>query len=145
MFLVEDFLGYDVYTMNYGGFELKPDATDPHKATIDLTYNILDYDVSTNNATTLNDIALGTTPLEATLNDDGTVTLGDFAIAAGPWGSAPSFVIASTQESTLGIDGVKTSEVEGKTYNLQGVEVKGLQRGFVIQNVGGKFVKKYIK
>lgn len=145
MFLVEDFLGYDVYTMNYGGFELKPDATDPHKATIDLTYNILDYDVSTNNATTLNDIALGTTPLEATLNDDGTVTLGDFAIAAGPWGSAPSFVIASTQESTLGIDGVKTSEVEGKTYNLQGVEVKGLQRGIVIQNVGGKFVKKYIK
>lgn len=145
MFLVTDFLGYDVYAMNYGGIELKPDAADPHNATLDLTSNILDYDVNTNNATTLNDVALGTAPVEVILNDDGTVTFGDFAIAAGPWGSAPSFVIASTQESTLGIDGVKTSEVEGKTYNLQGVEVKGLQRGIVIQNVGGKFVKKYIK
>lgn len=145
-YLIDDLFGYDVFTTNQGGIELKPDKIDPHKAIIVLeaAYNLLDFNVETFNAIALYDTDMNTTSIEATLNDDGTVTLGDFSIAEGPWGGEPTNLLASTK-IPASINDVKTSEAEGKTYNLQGVEVKGQQRGIVIQNVGGKFVKKYIK
>ena len=43
IYLITNFLGYDTYALNYGGIELKPDAEDPMKATIDLTYNYLKF------------------------------------------------------------------------------------------------------
>ncbi|MCQ2075544.1 MAG: hypothetical protein MJZ20_00695 [Bacteroidaceae bacterium] len=146
MYMIDELFGYDVFSMNQGGIELKPDEKDPHKATIILeaAYNLLDFNVETLNAIALYDVNMKTTSIEATLNNDGTITLGDFSIAEGPWGGEPTSLLASTNALTS-INDLKAKNQEGKTYNLMGSEVKGLQHGIIIQNVGGKFVKKYIK
>ena len=144
MYLVENFLGYDLYSMNHGGLELKPDANDPHKATMEC--GTVDFDATTMEEFAIYDATLGKTVIEFTLNDDGTVTVGDFAIAKGPWGAAPTTVVASTQASTS-IKGVETDkQVANKAiYNLSGQKVGNDYKGIVIKNVGGKMVKTLVK
>lgn len=137
-YLVEDFLGYDLYTMNYGGLLLVPDANDPHKATLEC--GTADFDAETMESVDLYDKDLKSTTIEVTLNDDGTVTIGDFAIAKGPWGSAPTTVIAATSAAT-GIATVKSSATIGAEFNLSGAKVNGAQKGITIKSVNGKYIK----
>lgn len=137
-YLVEYFLGYDLYSMNYGGLLLTPDANDPHKAILEC--GIADFDSETMEAISLFDKDLKESGIEVTLNDDGTVSVGDFIIAKGPWNGAPTSVIASTVAETA-ISSLSIDKAEGKMFNLSGVQVKGLQRGVVIKNIGGKMVK----
>lgn len=76
-----------------------------------------------------------------TLNDDGTVTIGDFSIAKGPWGAAPTTVLASTKEGT----GIAATHMEANDdatlTNLQGIRVANSYKGIVIKHIGGKAVK----
>lgn len=137
-YLVEDFIGYDLYTMNYGGLLLVPDANDPHKAT--LQCGTADFDSATMESIDLYDKDLKSTTIEVTLNDDGTVTVGDFAIAKGPWGAAPTTVIAATSAAT-GVSAVKSTASATAEFNLTGSKVNGAQKGITIKNVNGKYIK----
>ncbi len=137
-YLVENFLGYDLYSMNWGGLPLVPDANDPHKAT--LKCGTADFDSETMESVDLFDKDLKSTTIDVTLNDDGTVTVGNFAIAKGPWGSAPTTVIAATSAAT-GIAAVKSNATIGAEFNLSGAKVNGAQKGITIKNVNGKYIK----
>lgn len=137
-YYVEDFLGYDLYTMNYGGLPLVPDANDPHKATIQC--GTADFDAETMESIDLYDKDLKSTTIEVTLNDDGTVTVGDFAIAKGPWGAAPTTIIAATSAAT-GVSAVKSNAAATAEFNLTGAKVNAAQKGITIKNVNGKYIK----
>ena len=138
-YLVTDFMGYDLYSMNYGGLLLKPSADDPHKATMEC--GTCDFDAETYDEFCIFDLDLKRTTIEVTLNDDGTVTIGDFAIAKGPWGGEPNLLIASTKE-TSGISTVSMdAEDDAPKFNTQGVRVADDYKGIVIKHIGGKTVK----
>lgn len=138
-YLVTDFMGYDLYSMNYGGLLLKPSADDPHKATMEC--GTCDFDAETYDEFCIFDLDLKRTTIEVTLNDDGTVTIGDFAIAKGPWGGEPNLLIASTKE-TSGISTVSMdAEDDAPMFNTQGVRVADDYKGIVIKHIGGKTVK----
>ena len=138
-YLVSDFLGYDLYSMNYGGLLLNVSKDNVHKATMDC--GTADFDGATMEATDLYDGDLGKSGIEMTLNDDGTVTIGDFSIAKGPWGAAPTTVLASTKEGT-GIDDIHMEANDDATLtNLQGIRVANSYKGIVIKHIGGKAVK----
>ena len=139
-YLASSILGYDLYSMNYGGLLLTISKDNPHKATMDC--GIADFDATTYESIEFYDTNLKRTPIELTLNDDGTVTIGDFAIAKGPWGSDPTTLIASTKEdtgiSTLGMD---ADDSESTLTNLGGLRVTDDYKGIVIKRIGGKAVK----
>lgn len=137
-YLVEDFLGYDLYSMNYGGLLLVPDANDPHKAT--LQCGTADFDAETMESIDLYDKDIKSTTIEVTLNDDGTVTVGDFAIAKGPWGAAPTTIIAATSAAT-GVSAVKSNAAATAEFNLTGSKANAAQKGITIKNVNGKYIK----
>ena len=138
-YLVTDFMGYDLYSMNYGGLLLKPSADNPHKATMEC--GTCDFDAETYDEFCIFDLNLKRTTIEVTLNDDGTVTIGDFAIAKGPWGGEPNLLIASTKE-TSGISTVSMdAEDDAPKFNTQGVRVADDYKGIVIKHIGGKTVK----
>lgn len=139
-YLVEDFMGYDLYTMNYGGLLLTPDAKDPHKAIMEC--GTIDFISESMEDVVIYDKNLGMSGIEFTLNDDGTVTVGDFVIAKGPWGAAPTTILAATSaQSITGISNITTATSKNMMFNLAGQKVNTLQRGITIKNVGGKFVK----
>ena len=141
LYLIDNFLTYETGDINYGGIGLVIDENDPHKATLDLMYNYLAFDGSTMVGTCIEGI--DGNPVTLTLNDDGTVTIGDFQITKGAWGSE-SVIIAATV-IPAGVISINATELEGKTYDLMGREVTGEQSGIVIRNVGGKFVKVFNK
>lgn len=137
LYLINNFLTYDTGDINNGGIGLIIDPNEPHKATLDLMYNYLAFDGATMEGTCIEGI--DGNPVELTLNEDGTVTVGDFQITKGAWGGE-SKVIASTVDQT-GIISVNTTEYEGRTFDLMGREVSGEQSGIVIKEIGGRFVK----
>lgn len=135
-FVVMSFMGYETYYMNYGGMEIIPDENDVLKATI--TYGILDYDVTTNEETSLYSTDLSKTPIELVMEEDGTVTIGGLTIAKGPYYGTPTTILLSTEAQTT----IKASAImeDGRMYNIMGVETDRA-RGIMIENIDGKFVK----
>ncbi|MCQ2126569.1 MAG: hypothetical protein MJZ06_03910 [Bacteroidaceae bacterium] len=94
-YVVMSLLGNETYIMNQGAMRIIPGESNPHVAT--LTYGILTFDGPTMQETSIYPVNLdrkGT--IEITLNDDGTVTLGDFSVAKGPWNGVPAKVVATT-------------------------------------------------
>lgn len=137
-YLVADFMGYDLYSMNYGGLLLSISKDDVHKATMDC--GTADFDATTMEATDIYDGDLGKNGVEMTLNEDGTVTIGDFSIAKGPWGAAPTTIIASTK-TDASISALNADDNESTMMNLNGLRVTDGYKGIVIKNIGGKAVK----
>lgn len=136
LYLVEEFLGYDLYTANYGGLELIPDENDPHKAT--LKCGFAEYDMITGYKW-LYDGDLKKTSIDVTLNDDGTVTVNsDFSIIQA---GNPFNVLIATTSAKTGIEEVKAVSEDDRMFDINGREVNGDYKGIVIRNIGGKFVK----
>ncbi len=135
-FVVMSFMGYETYYMNYGAMIIEPDANDAMKATI--SYGILNFDMNTYDEISLYSTDLSKTPVELTMEEDGTVTIGSMAIAKGPYMGKPNTLLLSTEAQTA----VETKAImeEGKMYNLNGVETDKAE-GIVIMKVGGKSVK----
>lgn len=135
-FIVMGFLGFDTYSMNYGAMVIEPDENDVMKAT--MSYGILDYDFMTNEETSLYSTDLSKTPVELTLEKDGTVTVGGMAIAKGPYFGTPTEILLSTDSDT----GVKAFETgsDVRMFNLNGMET-GRADGIVIMKMNGRTVK----
>lgn len=135
-FVVMSFMGYETYYMNYGAMIIEPDANDAMKATI--SYGILDFDMNTYDEISLYSTDLSKTPVELTMEEDGTVTIGSMAIAKGPYMGKPNTLLLSTEAQTA-VESKAIME-DGKMYNLNGVETDKAE-GIVIMKVGGKSVK----
>ncbi len=136
LYLVEEFLGYDLYNANYGGLALIPDENDPHKATLECGY--AEYDMATGYKW-LYDGDLKKTSIAVTLNEDGTVTVNsDFSIIQA--GNPFNILIATTSTKTE-IEEVKAVSADDRMFDINGREVNGDYKGIVIRNIGGKFVK----
>ena len=129
-------MGYETYYMNYGAMIIEPDANDAMKATI--SYGILDFDMNTYDEISLYSTDLSKTPVELTMEEDGTVTIGSMAIAKGPYMGKPNTLLLSTEAQTA-VESKAIME-DGKMYNLNGVETDKAE-GIVIMKVGGKSVK----
>ena len=136
IFVVMSFMGYETYYMNYGAMIIEPDANDAMKATI--SYGILDFDMNTYDEISLYSTDLSKTPVELTMEEDGTVTIGSMAIAKGPYMGKPNTLLLSTEAQTA-VES-KAIREDGKMYNLNGVETDKAE-GIVIMKVGGKSVK----
>ena len=97
IYLITNFLGYNTSDLNYGGIELKPDAEDPMKATIDLEYNYLEFLEETAvdyKYYVLLDGNLSNGPIKVTFSEDGTMKLGEFCIGTGTYmGREPNALV----------------------------------------------------
>lgn len=97
IYRITNFLGYNTSDLNYGGIELKPDAEDPMKATIDLKYNYLEFLEETAvdyKYYVLLDGNLSNGPIKVTFSEDGTMKLGEFCIGTGTYmGTDPNTLV----------------------------------------------------
>lgn len=79
IYLVTEFLGYDVVALNYGGLDFTPSTDDPNKAEIKPGY--LKTVVAGESYLHLKDMNLGNESIVLTRNEDGTITLDDFCVS----------------------------------------------------------------
>lgn len=158
MYFVTSFMGYDTYTMNYGGLEFRPDPEDPKKGAIvtEDMYQFLDIvsmsdDFKQIQYLVLRDVngALGEIPV--TFDEDGNMTIKDCSIFSSWEGKdeADAFVayyspiVAEKQKDATAIECIKAPATEGaiEYFNLNGMKTTANQKGIVLMKKGGKVVK----
>ncbi len=138
-YLVEELLGYDLYSMNYGGLLLTIDPTDDHKATMEC--GTADFDPETMQETVIMDAngQVNKATISLTMNEDGTVSVGDFQIGVGPY-FGPYTAVASTV-TVDAIKGIESEQDGAELYTISGVKTTANQKGIVLMKKGGKVVK----
>ena len=158
MYFVTRFMGYDTYSMNYGGIEFRPNAEDPKKGVIvtEDMYQFLDIvemrdDYSWIQYLVLRDVngALGEIPV--TFDEKGNMTIKDCSIFTSWEGKdeADAFVtyyspiVAEKVQEESAIECVKapTNNAATEYFNLSGMKTTANQRGIVLMKKGGKVVK----
>jgi hypothetical protein len=125
MYLVTEFLGYDVLTANYGGLLLEI-AEDGKSATLEAGYLAYTQD----EVLELRDMNLQKSPITLTLNNDGTVSFDNFCSASIDAGNNVTLVgyyqdVVAVKKNESGIENVVT-ENETVIYDLSGRRVKAI-------------------
>ena len=158
MYFVTTFLGYDTYTMNYGGIEFRPDAEDPNKGYIVtedmyqfLDINYMSEDFKQMQYLVLRDVngALGEIPV--TFDEQGNMTIKDCSIFTSwsgkdePDGFVTYYspIVAEKQGETDAIKAIETSTTTTATeyYNLNGMKTTANHKGITIVKKNGKVMK----
>lgn len=83
MYLLTELMGIDITSINYGGLLLSP-SEDGKSATLNTGY--IQWIEAGSIALKLRDVNGTTSPIELTLNDDGTVSASGFSVVAGAYG-----------------------------------------------------------
>ena len=108
MYLITNFLGYDVTSLNYGGILLTPSADGKSAEIKTGTYlNTIEAGVS---YLSLFDSNIQANPITVTVNEDGTLTIADFSVVEGAYGAAPD--AAGLKGYYTGMTASKAPEVE---------------------------------
>ena len=121
IYLVTKFLGYDVVSINYGGIDFEPSATDPNVAHIKLqsAYGGSMYVKSAEGVFyKLVDANGGTESLELKSNGDGTFSLSPFFVVKGEYGKESDYVAGFDQNVLTKQEETKPIEWPG-TYTLK--------------------------
>lgn len=104
-YYITKLFGFDVYTLNQGGLKLTPSEDNANEAEVSLNsspYKWI-YIKSSEDFSTwykLTDASGQATSIKLTVNEDGTLTLGDFLVAKGEFGNETTYV-CGYQSNTL--------------------------------------------
>ena len=113
MYCVTSFMGNDVNAINYGGIELTI-AEDGKSATLD-NGNV--HSLGGGSFLKIFDANGAANPIAITLNEDGTLTMADFTVVMGAWGSNENNTLMAEYKNNTLVKG-ELPEPEPETFAL---------------------------
>ena len=104
MYCVTNFMGNDVYSINYGGIKLAV-AEDGKSATL-ANGNV--YSLGGGSFLKIFDAEAKANPLTITLNEDGTLSMEDFTVVSGAWGNNDNNTLVAEYKNVVLVKGGET-------------------------------------
>lgn len=156
MYFITSFLGYDTYTLNYGGIEFRPDADDPSKGYIvaEVNYSYLQFLEETAGGDykylELRDVNGANSEIPVTFDEKGNMTIKDCSIFTTTYmGSEDDtfvtyyspIVAAKEVETAVRTTAQAVQNTTTEYFNLSGMKTNANQKGIVLVKKNGKVMK----